>query len=826
MKYRLPLRNRLLLIIISTVSVIYSLGIGYISIRYKEKAKDDAVKLIRSVASEKAALIKARMDHDFAISRSMAQALLACERSEAEEKEQIQFTILRNILKSNPNYIASFLQWELKDVEADYNKTHGRRRFLSYRQYPVLKNQSLPGLFAQSPIDTIKGRVDTDSYDPTNPYYIVRENHQEFIINPYFYSYDNVKEMPADYPTQPDAILETTIIVPIIENEEFKALTGVDIPLNHFIDLVKEISPFKNSFAFVVANNGHFVAHPSLELLAKPLTECSLLENMDDSHFNDIKNGQPFSFTSHTTEKGKMLFTMAPIAMGNTNQPWALGIGIPESVILEEAEKDFYISIIAGIVGLLVLIVLIAWISRSVTRPIEATTELLNGLAKGQISHAPAINVNTGDEVEHMAQSANTLLDGFIRTTRFAHEIGEGELNTSYQLLSTEDVLGRSLIEMRDKLKASKQEIEQQNRELEKLSMVAQKTDNAVIIMDGSGKLEWVNAAFEKLYGYKLDEIQNKFGQNLTDLSTFGGIGAIIDQCCSQRQTVAYNSILKSKDGEAKYAQTTLTPVLDQTGYVIKMIAIDSDITSLKKANLEIEKQRNELELLNATKDKFFSIMAHDLKNPFTTVYSLSDILHKEFTSLDEEDKKAIISRIHDSSQHIYRLLDNLLTWSRSQRGLIECQPTEFSLYEVVNTILNLNSQTAKHKNITFWHNISENYKLKTDREMIATVLRNLINNAIKFTLDNGKVEIELKDGDHELYICVKDNGIGIAQNDIAKLFRIDINTKAIGSAKEKGTGLGLVLCKEFVERNGGSIKVESEINKGSIFTITLPQNN
>ncbi|MCU4173467.1 ATP-binding protein [Carboxylicivirga sp. N1Y90] len=826
MKYRLPLRNRLLLIIISTVAVIYSLGIGYISIRYKEKAKQDAVKLIQAVASEKAALIKARMDHDFAISRSMAQSLLACERSTAKEKEQLQFTILTNILKSNPNYIASFLQWELSDVEANYTKPHGRRRFLSYRQYPVIQNQSLPGLFAESPIDTIKGRVDIDSYDPSNPYYIVRESHQEFIINPYFYSYDNVKEMPADYPTQPDAILETTIIIPIIENNEFKALTGVDIPLNHFMDLVKEISPFKNSFAFVVANNGNFVAHPNVEFLAKPLTDCQLLGDMQHEHFADIKNGRSFSYTTNTDDKGKMLFVMAPIPMGNTNQPWALGIGIPEKVILAEAEKDFYISIAAGIMGLLVLTILIAWFSRSVTRPIESTTQLLNSLAKGEISKSPLIKVNTKDELEHMAKSANILQDGLIRTTRFAHEIGEGELNTSYQLLSEEDVLGRSLIEMRDKLKASKLEIEQQNQELEKLSMVAQKTDNAVIIMDGSGKLEWVNTAFERMYGYTLEEIKANFGYNLTDLSTFADIRIVIDKCCSHRETVAYNSILKSKEGEAKYAQTTLTPVLDNTGYVVKMIAIDSDITSLKKANIEIEKQKNELEKLNATKDKFFSIMAHDLKNPFTTVHSLSAIIHNDYKTLDEEDKQDIVTRIHDSSQHIYSLLDNLLTWSRSQRGMIECNPIDFSLYELVNTIFNLNSNDARHKNIKLEHNAEEDIRINADREMIATVLRNLINNAIKFTPNDGAISLEVNSGTEAISICVKDSGIGISATDINKLFRIDINTRAIGPAKDKGTGLGLVLCKEFIERNGGSIKVESEINVGSLFTITIPQKN
>ncbi len=826
MQYRLPLRNRLLLIILSTVTIIYTIGIGYISIRYKENAKEDALKLIQSVANEKATMIKANMDHDFAISRSMAQSMLVIEESEFSGKQDLQFSILTNILKSNPNYIASFLQWELNDIDPNYNKSHGRRRYLSYRQYPVLKNQALPGQFSDSPIDTIKGIVDVDTYDAENPYYLVRSSHKEFIINPYFYSYDNVKEMPANYPTQPDAILETTIIIPILKNGVFKALTGVDIPLNHFMSLIKDISPFDDSFAFVVANNGHFVAHPSPSLLAQPIPECGLVGKMAKTHFEDIRSGNSFSFTTTVENEGTLLFVMAPIQMGNTDQPWSLGIGIPERVILAEAREDFLISIATGLIGLLLLIILIAWFARSITRPIEATTLLLNDLAKGKINTDVQVSVNTKDEVEDMANSANTLVKGFIRTTRFAHEVGEGELNTEYTLLSNEDILGKSLLEMRNKLKQSKEEIELQNRELKKLSMVAQQTDNAVIIMDGLGNLEWVNKAFERLYGYNLTEIQNKFGLNLTDLSNYDEIRSIIDQCCSKRMTIAYNSILKSKEGDDKYAQTTLTPVLDETGYVIKMIAIDSDITLLKKANLEIELQKNELEKLNATKDKFFSILAHDLKNPFTTVHSLSNFINSEYKTLDETDKKDILSRIWNSSKLIYNLLDNLLTWSRSQRGLIEINPVNFCLNEVIKTNINLQNSAIDSKNISVSNKLTEELSVFADRDMIDTVFRNLINNAVKFTPENGTISIMAEKQENQtIRINIKDSGIGISDNDLNKLFRIDINTQSIGHSQEKGTGLGLILCKEFVECNHGQIEVSSTYGKGSTFSILLPLN-
>jgi signal transduction histidine kinase len=237
----------------------------------------------------------------------------------------------------------------------------------------------------------------------------------------------------------------------------------------------------------------------------------------------------------------------------------------------------------------------------------------------------------------------------------------------------------------------------------------------------------------------------------------------------------------------------------------------------------ELEKQRKELLTLNNTKDKFFSIIGHDLKNPFSTVIGLSDLLLDDFDSFERERLKVFIEQINKFSSNAYALLENLLQWARSQTGKLKINKNLFNLKDVVEDNVELLSGNAKQKNITvnfpseaaYWH---------FDVNMISTVVRNLLSNAIKFTPVGGQIHVDYKEHDHRIVFSVADNGIGIPVKDQDKLFRLDVNPSTIGTSDEKGTGLGLILCSEFVERHDGKIWVESEPGKGSIFKFYLPK--
>jgi len=243
----------------------------------------------------------------------------------------------------------------------------------------------------------------------------------------------------------------------------------------------------------------------------------------------------------------------------------------------------------------------------------------------------------------------------------------------------------------------------------------------------------------------------------------------------------------------------------------------------ISQANEALRKSEKNLMELNATKDKFFSIISHDLKNPFSSLLSISDLMVDSFNDTEEEDHKAGFKKINQSVKHLLDLLENLLTWSRSQRGRIKYDPVRFNLSNLVQENINLHRLLAESKGIMLLSSEQDEIYAYGDRDMINSVIRNLVTNAVKFTHKDRKVEIQLKAGEKNIEVRIVDEGIGIATEQVEKLFRIDEKFKSTGTAGEKGTGLGLIICKEFVEKNGGAITVKSAPGEGSVFSFTVP---
>jgi ligand-binding sensor domain-containing protein/signal transduction histidine kinase len=246
----------------------------------------------------------------------------------------------------------------------------------------------------------------------------------------------------------------------------------------------------------------------------------------------------------------------------------------------------------------------------------------------------------------------------------------------------------------------------------------------------------------------------------------------------------------------------------------------------ISQANEALRESEKNLMELNATKDKFFSIISHDLKNPFASLLSISDLMVESFDETEEEDHRAGFKKINQSVKHLLDLLENLLTWSRSQRGRIKYDPVRFNLTSLVQENINLHRLLAERKGIMLLSPEQNEVFAYGDRDMINSVIRNLVTNAVKFTERNKKVEIQLNPKEKEIEVNIVDEGIGITQEQLKKLFRIDEKFKSTGTAGEKGTGLGLIICKEFVEKNGGEIKVKSAPGKGSVFSFTVPMAN
>jgi len=249
----------------------------------------------------------------------------------------------------------------------------------------------------------------------------------------------------------------------------------------------------------------------------------------------------------------------------------------------------------------------------------------------------------------------------------------------------------------------------------------------------------------------------------------------------------------------------------------------------LVSRNNQVTEQKEELQRLNeqlnemiATKDKFFSIIAHDLKSPFQGLLGYSSILSQEYSTLTEEEKISFIQNIEELSNSSYRLLENLLEWSRIQTGKMNLNIEEFNLLPEIFPTLSLIKQTANNKGIEFNYNIDSSINIQADRYMLSAIIRNLASNSIKFTNSGGKIDLIVEKLDQFIRFSVKDTGIGISKNNIDNLFRVDKNISTKGTANEEGTGLGLLLCKEMIERHGGEITVESEVGKGTTFIFTI----
>ena len=263
----------------------------------------------------------------------------------------------------------------------------------------------------------------------------------------------------------------------------------------------------------------------------------------------------------------------------------------------------------------------------------------------------------------------------------------------------------------------------------------------------------------------------------------------------------------------------------------IRTIELFGKMTDLKKAkktislqNDELEKQREQLRELNASKDKFFSIIAHDLRNPIAGFLNLTDVLSTNFDIFSESENKDFITVINQASKQLYNLLENLLQWSRSQTGSINYEPKYISIKKMINETIDALMINIENKQLKINIKVDDKTIAYVDENMITTVIRNLISNAIKFSPPKESINVRCTQQDEFIVLSVTDNGVGIKKEDQNKLFRIDKHITTPGTANEQGSGLGLILCNEFVEKNGGKIWVESEINKGSSFIFTIPR--
>jgi len=296
------------------------------------------------------------------------------------------------------------------------------------------------------------------------------------------------------------------------------------------------------------------------------------------------------------------------------------------------------------------------------------------------------------------------------------------------------------------------------------------------------------------------------------------------------KQTNHQNRLMPSKkkdysnDSDSKSLSMPVSESGSDTAAEKKLLLRLREMEELNTGlELLVEQRTSKLVEIVSTNAKFLSIIAHDLRSPFSSILGILELLKMSLKELDKNEIEKYIEIVYNSANNTLTLLDNLLVWALSQNKEKNFKPIKINLYELLREEIENLKTLASQKQITLRHSVKPDLNVTVDIQMVKTILRNLINNAIKYTNVNGEIIIDANEVNQYIEIAIKDNGIGISAEDQRKLFKIDAFHSTPGTHDEKGTGLGLLLCKEFVELHGGNIRIESEAGKGSRFAFTLP---
>lgn len=388
------------------------------------------------------------------------------------------------------------------------------------------------------------------------------------------------------------------------------------------------------------------------------------------------------------------------------------------------------------------------------------------------------------------------------------------------------------LLRLVHELEVHQIELELQNEELklarEQAEIIAHKYTSlydfapiGYFTISAKGKILELNLIGSQMLGKERSFLKNSpFARFIQD-KDLPAFNLFLENAFKNKTKEAIDIIIMGIGNSPMYAQLTAIVEEEQEDHCLLTVM---DITDRKKAKADLEEVVSQLNLLNAQKDMFFSIIAHDLKNPFNAIIGYSELLGMEVRQKDYKAAEEFAGIILDSSKRAMDLLGNLMQWAKSQTERIDFNPKQIVLNEVVKEVTDMFDQIAIQKEVTIKNDISNEIEVLADRDMLATIIRNLVSNAVKFANPGGGIFMYAREEPNTVTFAVKDNGVGIDKKNLEKLFRIDANFTSLGTNNEKGTGLGLILSKEFVERHGGKIWAETEKGVGSTFFVSLPR--
>lgn len=439
-KFKLNIRQRILLWVLAPTVILNSIAFLYVSNHAREHAYELTIDVIDSRAKQYAQRIERWLNEDLAVTRTLAAAFQEYRNLPTEEWLVLFRNMYNHVILNNKHVDAYWDSWELKNLDPNWDKDYGRYFYIVYHKNGVLTTKS--------EMRSMNGNS---------------ELYEQLISHPH-------EMLDEPYMSEMQGVTMATLSSPVRYNNKHIGLVAADITLTRFQNLVNKIKPYPSSNAFLISYGGNFVAHHDTAIFGHNINDCLPEFNKKHDFLAKVQKGEAFHFVDIEQTGRQRYYSVIPVEVGESGTPWALGISVLCNDLLAKANRSYNVGLIAALIFIVIVVAIIWFVADSIAQPIKHITLNLKALSHGKVDRSMLMEATSNDEIGQMAQAFSDSVQGFIQKTEFARQIGEGNLQADVALLSDDDVLGRSLIEMRDNLRKAQQE-EQQHQEEAKQSM-------------------------------------------------------------------------------------------------------------------------------------------------------------------------------------------------------------------------------------------------------------------------------------------------------------------------------------------------------------------
>ncbi len=564
--------------ILTPAILIFFTTLAYIILSSKKLAVEESINFVNATARESANVIKTQLDSDMSTLRTIATVFQNYPNATEAQRQDVFDPILEKVLQNNPQFISVWASWELSAVEPGYALPHGRLRITYINENGNIRKTVEP--------------LETNGKATDGIYYDIKSNPRELMTEPYYFYYQGKEDKQ---------ILETSACIPLVIKGKFAGLVGADIDIKRFFSLVKDIKPFEDSYILMMSDKGTIIAGADEEYENTSIENLRFIKKNDLNIGDSIAMHKPFMIIDNTDAGRSQYISFVPFRIGKFQKPWYIAIIVPEKTILTKVNLNAWVSSLAGVFGSLMLAILIWIVASKITKPLKETTSELNTLSTGNIDEVKELSLTTHDELAEMGRALNKLLNSMRKSADFAGHIGQGNYTMPFKSLGSKDILGNSLMQMRDNLISLKNTNAENNWKQQSLVQISELLQGDKTATDlGNQVLSTlvaiVGAQMGAIYAEDSDTFQlissYAYFQRKSATNSFKLGEGLIGQAALERKTIAFNQIpddyilIKSGLGESKPTFILVVPLVFRKKVVAVLELAGAEQFSQEKMDL------------------------------------------------------------------------------------------------------------------------------------------------------------------------------------------------------------------------------------------------